>query len=350
MRYREVRKQNLLKPPRSRRAIYIAIFLGVIFFLSFLVINPAVALKGFLNPISVFSKITGAGKLASFNSRTNILVLGLDKRSRDEVGLSDTIIVVSLSANKGDVALLSVPRDVWIKNYRSKVNGLYAIGGVDLARKTISDMLDLPIHYYVVVDFSGFEKAVDVLDGVEVNVERDFEDFRYPISGLESDDCGGSDPEFKCRFEYLGFKKGLQKMDGLQALKFSRSRQSSGPEGSDFARDSRQQKVMVAFKNKALSLSTLINPATIAKLYEQYKVSIETNIGLIEAEKFFDLSEKIKDGNIKSYVINKNNTGEEILLAPSDLSPFEGAWVLLPRTTDFSEVRAFVQKALYGGR
>ena len=211
-------------------------------------------------------------------------------------------------------------------------------------------MLDLPIHYYVVIDFAGFENAIDALGGVAINVEREFEDPRYPIPGRENDDCGGSDPEFKCRFEVLSFKKGLQKMDGQQALKFSRSRSSPGPEGSDFARASRQQRVIVAFKNKVLSASTLINPATISKLYGQYKASLSTNIGLIEAEKFYDLSQKIKDENIKSYVINKNNSGEEILLAPSDLSPFDGQWVLLPRTADFSEVRAFVQKVLYGGR
>lgn len=350
MRYHEVSKQNLLKSRRGRRPLYAAIFSGAIFFISFLVINPVAALRGFLNPISVFSKITGSGRLASFDNRTNILVLGLDKRSQGDAGLSDTIIVVSLDAKKGDVGLFSVPRDVWIKSYRSKVNALYAIGGIELARKTIGDLLDLPIHYYAVVDFAGFEKAIDALGGVAVNVERDFEDFRYPIPGRENDDCGGKDPEFKCRFEYLSFKKGLQKMDGLQALKFSRSRQSPGPEGSDFARTSRQQRVMVAFKNKVLSLSTLINPATISKLYEQYKASLSTNIGLIEAEKLYDLSQKIKDENIKSYVINKNNAGEEILLAPSDFSPFDGQWVLLPRTSDFSEVHAFVQKVLYGGR
>ncbi len=350
MRYSEVRKHNLLKSSHGRRIIYVAILLVTIFFLSFLVINPVAVLKGFLNPIAVFSKITGTGKLANSDNRTNILVLGLDKRSQGESGLSDTIIVVSLSDKKADANLFSVPRDVWIKNYRSKVNGLYAIGGIDLARKTISDMLDLPIHYYVVIDFAGFEKAIDALGGVAINVEREFEDPRYPIPGRENDDCGGSDPEFKCRFEDLSFKKGLQKMDGQQALKFSRSRSSPGPEGSDFARASRQQKVIAAFKNKGLSLSTLINPTTISKLYEQYRLSVETNISLIEAERFYDLSEKIKDENIKSYVINKNSTGEEILLAPSDLSPFEGAWVLLPRTTDFSEVRALVQKALYGGR
>lgn len=350
MRYSEVRKENLLKPSRGRRPFYLAILLVIIFFLSALIINPIAVLKGLLNPISVFSKITGAGKLAATDNRTNILVLGLDKRSQGEAGLSDTIIVVSLATKKADVSLFSVPRDVWIKNYSIKANSLYAIGGIDLARKTISDMLDLPIHYYVVVDFSGFEKAIDALGGVEVNVERDFEDFRYPISGRESDSCGGRDPEFKCRFEYLSFKKGLQKMDGLQALKFSRSRQSPGPEGSDFARASRQQRVMVAFKNKALSLSTLINPTTISKLYEQYKASVETNISLIEAERFYDLSEKLKDENIKSYVINKNSAGEEILLAPSDFSQFDGQWVLLPRTSDFSEVRVFVKKTLYGGR
>ena len=347
-----MRQIGARKPPNSNRLGKLKRFAIVLpllaFLIAFLILShPASFLDGLIKPISVFSQITGAGKLASSDNRTNILILGSDRRYR-EPGLTDTMIVASVDARSGQVALFSIPRDVWIKNYHSKINALYAIGGIDTIKKVAGEILDLPIHYYVALDFGGFERAIDAVGGVEITVERDFEDFLYPIPGREADDCGGGDPEHRCRYETLIFKKGLQKMDGKTALKFSRSRQSTGPEGSDFARALRQQKVIIAFKDQVLSLRTLVNPATLSKLFDEYRASVETNIGLLEVERFYSLSTKLKDENVRSYVINKNEAGEDILYTPADFTPFDGQWILLPRASDFSEVRALVQKVLFG--
>ena len=345
-----MRKTANARGTKKRNPLFLVLLLAAALPVSLFFINPIAVLNNFFKPISVFSQITGVGKLASDDNRTNVLILGLDKRYQGESGLTDTIIAASLDTKKGEASLFSIPRDVWVKGYHSKINALYALGGVNLVQKVVGEVLDLPIHYFVVLDFAGFERAVDAVMGIEVYVDRDFDDFRYPIPGREDDDCGGQDPEFSCRYEYLSFKKGLQKMNGATALKFSRSRQSSGPEGSDFARALRQQKVMVAFKDKVLSLTTLVNPATLSKLYDEYRASVETNIGLWEVEKLYSFSQKIKNESTTSYVINKNSDGEEILYTPADFTPFDGQWVLLPRTSDFSEVQSFVQKTLFGGR
>ena len=78
-----------------------------------------------------------------------------------------------------------------------------------------------PVHYALLIDFSSFKKAIDVLGGVDVNVERSFDDFHFPIEGKENDSCNG-DPTFSCRYEHVSFKKGWQKMDGDTALKFAK--------------------------------------------------------------------------------------------------------------------------------
>lgn len=348
MKYSKSRKPILFSIPSRKSPVFWLVLFFVLLLPSLIVVKPLSSLGNFLKPISVFSQITGVGQLASEDNRTNILILGLDRRNEGETGLTDTIIVASLDSRAGNAVLFSVPRDVWVKNYRAKVNALYSLRGVALARDVVSEMIGLPIHYYVVLDFASFKRAVDAVSGIEVFVERDFEDPYYPLPGREDDVCGGNDPEFRCRFEPLAFRKGWQKMDGDTALKFSRSRQALGPEGSDFSRAARQQKVILAFKNKVLALPTLINLPTLSKLYEEYKTGVETNVGLFEAEKLYEASQRFKGEDLRSYVINKNSSGEDILKNPSDFSDFGGSWVLLPRVSDFSEVRAFVQKMLFG--
>lgn len=330
---------------QRRLGFWVLVVVGLVFLLS--QVRPSLILTGLLKPISVFSQITGSGKLDSDENHTNVLILGLDRHYPGTVGLTDTIIVASLEIRGGRVSLFSVPRDVWVSRYQSKVNALYALGGIDLARKVIGEILGLPIHYFIILDFAGFERAVDAIGGLEINVERPFEDTRYPILSREEDDCGG-DPEYNCRYQTIRFPAGLQKMNGATALQFSRSRQATGPEGSDFARASRQQKIIAAFKDKVLSLTTLINPATLAKLFEEYKSSVTTNVGLLEVERFYSLSQKIGQVSIRSYVINRDLADEEILYNPADFAAFGGQWVLVPRAGDFSEVHTLVQKVLFG--
>ena len=184
-----------------------------------------------LTPVSVFSQIINPQNLDQTDGRTNILTLGVDRRSNAGYVsgvLTDTIMVASLDAKKKDVVIISIPRDLYVKmdDYTSgKINSAYAFGGVELAQKVVEGVLGIPIHYFVVVDFESFEKAIDVLGGVEENVENAFDDYQYPIFGKELDECGG-DPEYQCRYQHLHFDAGLQQMDGETALAFARSHDS----------------------------------------------------------------------------------------------------------------------------
>src|SRR5690606_10518850 len=100
------------------------------------------------------------------------------------------------------------------------------------AMKTqVEKIAGVPVHYAVVVDFNAFENVIDLIGGIEVNVLTPFVDSKYPIPGKENDLCGG-DPEFTCRYETLVFEKGLTFMDGETALKFARSRNAEGDEGT----------------------------------------------------------------------------------------------------------------------
>ncbi len=355
MKYIDVNKNKFIKKKKKLLTKKHLAFLAAFVVASFFILHSSFNPRSILTPVSVFSQIINPQNLEQTDGRTNILALGVDRRSNAGFVsgvLTDTIMVASLDAKKKDVAIISIPRDLWVKmdDYTNgKINSAYAFGGVELTQKVVEQVLGIPIHYFVVIDFQSFEKAIDVLGGIEVDVENAFDDYKYPIFGKETDECGG-DPELKCRYEHLHFDTGLQPMDGKTALAFARSRYAEGVEGGDFARIKRQQKVAVAAKDKALSLATLTNPGKLKELYELLVTSLETNIGFKEVERLYQLSQNFDNGRIKSYLISGAWDDESALLYTPAAELYGGAFVLIPKAGEgnFSEIHYFVQKLLFG--
>lgn len=352
MKYIDLNKNKFGKKKKRLLTKKRAAFLMVAAVVLFSVLRFPSSVRSLLTPVSVFSQIINPQNLDQTDGRTNILALGVDRRSNAGYVsgvLTDTIMVVSFDAKKKDVTIISIPRDLYVKmdDYTSaKINSAYAFGGVELIQKTVEKVLGIPIHYFVVVDFESFEKVIDILGGVDVNVENTFDDYAYPIFGRELDECGG-DPELNCRYEHLHFDAGLQQMDGETALRFARSRHAEGPEGGDFARIARQQKVALAAKDKALSLQTLADPKKLKELYELFSDSLETNIGFKEVERAFQLSRNFDNGQIKSHLISGAWDDENALLYTPEAELYGGAYVLVPKAGNFSEIHYFVQKLLF---
>ncbi len=324
------------------------------------------------NPISIVANVSSAS-LKETDGRTNILILGSDKRSVGNVYsvLTDTIIVASIGRVDNDVVLISLPRDLWVNGPKgfSKINAVYTYGqvkneGAQDLETVVENVLGIPIHYYVVVDFNIFKETIDVLGGINVNVETAFEDYEYPIEGNEDNSCGRTPEDaekmmeegrplyqiYPCRYEHLSFTVGEQVMNGETALKFSRSRHGNNNEGTDFARAKRQQKVILAVKEKAMSAGTLFNPVKLKELYETYSKNIDTNIGLSDVQGFYQLSQQADFNNIRSIVLDDRSSAEVggLLYAPTDRSLYGGAYVLIPRAGDFTQMHAYVQKYLFG--
>jgi len=231
-----------------------------------------------------------------------------------------------------------------------------------LAEAAVGKITGQDVDYGIRIDFSGFVKAVDIVGGLDVNVENSFDDYQYPISGKEDDSCGKTPEELQnlasasakqqvlelsCRYKQLHFNKGLQHMDGETALEFVRSRHAVGDEGSDFARSKRQEKVIKAFKDKILSAQTLINPAKILNLYNVLKGSIDTDIKQDEFDDFIRLAQKMQQAKINSAVID---TGEEktkrqgLLINPPITRDYNLEWVLIPRlgNGNFTEIQKYI--------
>ena len=334
----------------------------------------------FKGPKAVVQLITDTG-LNSDNGRVNVLLLGIGGQGHEGPNLSDTMILASIAKDGHDVVLVSIPRDLWVPSLSTKVNSVYAYGqekdkdGLNVTKKTIGTLFGIPIHYALRVDFNGFIEAIDLVDGLDVDIESAFVDSRYPIAGKEDDLCGltieteesdgvswevvkdatGSaipldkiteenDP-FDCRYETISFKQGLVHIDGVSALKFVRSRHGTNGQGSDFARSARQQKVILAFRQKVLSRQTLLNPKTIIELAKTFGQSIDTDITDEEVPYFLKLETKIDTSTVKRVVLDAER--DESVLEIGDPAAHNGQFVLVPKNNRWTDLAEYVQGEIF---
>jgi len=177
--------------------------------------------------------------------RINILLFGFggDNHPKKDQ-LADSIMLVSLKPSTRQAAIVSVPRDLWVKvgPYGThRINYAHAIGnmsgypgeGPGLLCDTVSQTFGQPVDAYVRVDFSAFEKLIDQVGGVDVYCQRGFYDFLF----------------------HDGFSRGWHHLNGKRALAYARYRYIIGPEGDNFARELRQQQVVNAVRDKLQRLS-----------------------------------------------------------------------------------------------
>jgi LCP family protein required for cell wall assembly len=281
-------------------------------------------------------------KITSQNGRVNFLILGKAGAGHPAPDLTDTIIFASLSLDSPSAVLVSLPRDVWIPAIRAKLNSAYYWGktrqeggGLVLAKSSVEEIVGQAVHYGVVVDFSGFKGLVDVVGGIEVNVANSFVDEKYPIPGKENDECEG-DPEFMCRYETVSFNQGKITMDGETALKFVRSRNAQGDEGTDLARAARQQMIIVALKNKILSPQVLLSPKKIWGVYGEMKKSIESDIDGPTAAVLVRLILGSRD-SVEQHVVS-----EEFLENPPISPRYDNQYVFIPKDGNWEAVHDWV--------
>lgn len=285
-----------------------------------------------------FIKKTYFAELKNQEGRINFLILGIRGFETNDADLTDTIIFISLDQKNKKAVLLSVPRDLWIEEIQAKINTAYHYGGFDLAKKTIAEVLGQEIDYMVVVNFESFGEIVNVLDGVMINVQRSFDDFRYPIAGKENDLCDG-DKEYKCRYEHLHFDAGSQKMDGKTALKYIRSRNAEGEEGTDFARSARQQQLVLALKQKILTRNVYFNPSKVSRLFKVFQEYLVVDINRFEYGNLALLLARIDWNQMKVAALNGN-------LLTNPKNHYSKQWVLVPESGNWQGVHEFVSSLL----
>lgn len=289
--------------------------------------------------------------------RLNFLLLGAGGENHTAPDLTDTMIFTSLDLKTADLVMLAIPRDIWLEDLECKINAVYHYGeekekggGLILSKASVEKVTGQIIHYAVLIDFEGFKEAIDFIGGVKVFVDRSFDDFKYPVLGKENEECGGEEGH-SCRYQHLHFDAGWQTMDGEKALQFVRSRNAEGEEGTDFARSQRQQKILLAFRNKLLSPKVLFNPKKMSQLKKIAEEHIKTDLPLnlnsftTLAGSFFKFSLAKKP--IRTLTLE---TGDEenpqFLISPPTWQ--YGQWVLRPRTGNWQEIHQYLQSKIEG--
>lgn len=233
-------------------------------------------------------------------SRINILLIGLDYRdwvANEGAPRSDTMIVFTVDPLAKTAGMLSIPRDMWVNipgfgysrintAYSSGEGNLLPGGGPELARKTVEQFLGVPIQYYAQVDFFTFVEFIDLIGGVEIFND---EDLRLDPVGTGKD---------KIRLTCCG----IRALDGESALAYARFRKDK--EG-DIARAQRQQKLILAIRNKVLSPENF--PVLLGKaqqFYEEFSAGIRTNMPFDTAIRLGVLAREIPVESIKTGAID----------------------------------------------
>ncbi|MEK7084690.1 MAG: LCP family protein [Patescibacteria group bacterium] len=271
--------------------------------------------------------------------RINILLLGMGGVGHDGPFLTDTIMLGSIQPSTHSVALISIPRDLEVSmdGYgTNKINHANAFGeakhtgwGGAFTAEVVEQNFDIDIHYYVRLDFKAFEEIIDAIGGITVNVERSFTDHMYPAAGNE--------------YQTISFEKGVQTMEGERALQYARSRHGSNGEGSDFARAKRQQKMLLALKEKALSFGTILNPVRLNTIMESLDTHLTTNMEFSEMITLLKLGKEFKTGDITSHVLDTKEDGY-LTEAVNE----GGAFVLRPKTGNFEAIQSLIDGIFEG--
>jgi LCP family protein required for cell wall assembly len=261
------------------------------------------------------------------DGRINILVMGKGGEGHPGGTLTDSVMVISIDPNEKTYAMLSIPRDLYVPIYGtksySKINEVYQIGekekegdGADLAKKTVGSILDLPIHYYLTLDFYGFKQFVDKIGGVDVNVEKAIYDPLYPADDMKN-------------YKTFSIKDGEQHLSGEIALKYARSRETS----SDFDRAARQQKLVDAIRSKMLKTSTLANPKTILDIVNIIGDHVRTDFTPTEIMALSKIVTDLDGSKSVAKVLTNGSDGELV----SDSS--SGTYTLRPKSGSWTEIQ-----------
>lgn len=279
--------------------------------------------------------------------RINILLLGIAGKGKPGQNLTDTIMIASVDPKNNRAALISLPRDLYVTipetNVGMKINSAFQYGinnsggdekkSAESVKKIVADITGLDINYYVVLNFDGFIKIIDTVDGVNVMNERDIYDARYP------------GPNYS--YETFELAKGFHHLDGATALKYARERHND-PDG-DFGRAKRQQEIMQATKNKVFSAGTMINVFAINEIFNALGDNVKTDISPTEFESFYELAKKTDVNNMNTVVIDAWN--KDSLLKVSHLeTPSGRAFILVPRVGSWSETQDLAQNAFDLGK
>jgi len=247
----------------------------------------------------------------------SIMLLGGDRLPGQVGWRTDTMIYVRIDPQRKIVGMLSIPRDLWVyipgygydrlntADYTGESEG-YPGGGPALLNETLLHNLGIRFDHYVRVNFEGFQRIIDILGGIDVDVECSVE-----LWGADPDNPGG--------WKKIGYvPAGMQHLDGLTALRYAQCRYNTPV----FDRDRRQQKVLFAVRDRVMELGIPGLLPRAIELLGTMRDMVQTDLSPTGITSLAQLVPEVPPSNV-------NRANIELSMAPQWTTP-EGAWVMLP--------------------
>ena len=219
-------------------------------------------------------------ELSAKGKPINMLFMGIDDRENKSNTRSDTMIVVSIDPKEKKMVMVSIPRDTRVKDAlgrSDRINSINYTKGPEAACKVVSDLMGVPVNYYVITNFAGFGKIVDILGGVDLDVETDM--YHWDVSYI------------------IDLKKGYQHLNGDQALQYVRYR--GGPT-ADIGRTQRQQKFIKALAKQMFQAKTVLR---LPELVPEISKNVKTNIPVSDMPYLAKLAQSIDTSTINGQTL-----------------------------------------------
>jgi len=305
--------------------------------------------------------------------RINILLLGM--RGENVLGgglLADTIMVVSMKPAENKVAIISIPRDLYVKvpgtENQEKINAVYAHGmergkqgGIEDMERIVGEITGMEIHYGISINFKGFTDLVNAIGGIEITLDKPFnEALQFNENHVCDGDKGGVFTTPTGKYEYKKNEKGkivaqyplctnsnpecggnfvlpigLNKLDGEKALCYARARYGS----NDFERSKRQQLVIQKIKEKAVNVGTLANFEKVNSVLNALGDNVRTDMQAWEMKRVFSIYQEIQNPDIIQRVLEDSEEG--LLYAPQSTNG--AGYILLPRGDNYDKIKNLFQ-------
>lgn len=305
------------------------------------------------------------------DGRINVLLLGMRGEGDSHGGLlADTIMVISIKPAENKVAMISVPRDLYVTvpgtQDKQKINAVHLYGeekgkgqGLELMKQSVGDVLGLDIQYAVSINFEGFVKLIDSVGGLPIYLDSSFVEsqqflgvearcdkvtFVVPSGNVESKKVTRKNGTFYFHEYQMCYPKNPSEcggkfelsagdivLTGEQALCFSRSRVTS----SDFERAKRQQIILQKLKDKLLSAGTLTDFGKVNAILNSLGDNVRTDLEVWEMKKFLDVYKSMADIQIYQRVLE--NSEEGFLYNPKESNG--AGYILLPTGENYDRIR-----------
>lgn len=360
-RARRHQMEQQAKKPRKKvskgkivKWIVIVIILAILGVVGYLVVKAFLAggkvFNG--NPLDI---ITTKTRLAEDDDgRTNILIFGtsgytMDEDAWDGAMLTDSIMVVSLDQDNNDAYMMSLPRDLYVRNNcpalgktSGKLNEVFycayttdkdEVAGAEALMAKSGEILGLDIQYYIHADWTALVQAIDAVGGVDVTIESD------DPRGIYDSSTG---------IKYANGE--VAHLDGEKALALARARNHNygdyGLSGGNYDREKNQQKILAAFQQKAMSAGTLLNPVAVNNLIDSLGNNLITSFETGHVQTLIDIASNLQADHIKQLpFVGRDDGGPNLIATYAPNGTYLGE-APVAGVYDYSEIQAYVAQNL----